>query len=412
MWARGPPETFVLCTFHIATERTNGAPGECKGWGKPREHGRAARSPAAARRAVPAWDVPIPVEVAELTAEWFGEVLPWSVRRVEVLEAHSGTTGRARVALDGDGDEPATLFVKLAPFDERQRAFVRAAGLGTSEARFYETVGDELALRVPRVWHTGIDAEGRFVMVLEDLVASGCTFPRPRDPDVADHARGTIDGLAALHAPYWESDRFDRDLAWVPERAGFGSGGGKDAAAIDGAGRFVRKALDVFGDEMPPAFAAVGSLYADHTAEVLDLWDEGERTLIHGDPHMGNLFLDGSTVGFLDWAMTSRSPGMRDVAYFCCNSLPREVRREAESELLDRYLAGLAARGVTMPRGLAEEQYRLFSVFSWVSSVSTAAVGSRWQPAPRALAAMERTTQAIDDLDAAGLLAQRLGVAS
>jgi len=359
---------------------------------------------------VSAWDVPIPVEIAELTPEWFGGVLPWAVRRVEVLEAHSGTTGRARVALDCGGEGPSTLFVKLAPFDERQRAFVRAAGLGIAEARFYETVGEELELRVPRVWHIGTDGEGRYVMVLEDLVASGCTFPRPRDPDVADHARSTIDGLAALHAPYWESDRFGRDLAWVPERAGFGSDSGKDAAAIDGAGRFARRALDVFGDDMPPAFAAVGSLYADHTAGVLDLWDEGERTLIHGDPHMGNLFLDGSVVGFLDWAMTSRSPGMRDVAYFCCNSLPREVRREAEGELLDRYLASLAARGVTMSRALAEEQYRLFSVFSWVSSVSTAAVGNRWQPAPRALAAMERTTQAIDDLDAAGLLAERLGV--
>lgn len=353
----------------------------------------------------------IPVEVTELTPEWFGAVLPWSVRGVEVLDAHSGTTGRARVALEADAGAPATLFVKLAPFDRRQRAFVRRAGLGVAEARLYATVGEELELRVPRVWYTATDDDGRYVMVLEDLVRSGCTFPRPRDAEVDAYARSTVDGMVALHSAFWESDRFGTDLAWVPERAGFGSSGGTDPAEIEAAGRFVRKALDVFADDMPPAFRAVGSLYAQHTAAILDLWDEGERTLIHGDPHMGNLFLDGARIGFLDWAMTSRSPGMRDVAYFCCNSLPGEVRRAIEAELLDRYLDGLAARGLTLARDLAAEQYRLFSVFSWVSSVSTAAVGSRWQPAPRALAAMERTTQAVEDLDAAGLLSERLGVA-
>ena len=55
----------------------------------------------------------------------------------------------------------------------------------------------------------------------------------------------------------------------------------------------------------------------------------GRGRSIHGDPHSGNLFLDGTTIGFLDWGMVSRSPGMRDVAYFCCNSLPTDVRRVA-----------------------------------------------------------------------------------
>jgi hypothetical protein len=359
--------------------------------------------------------VTIPVDVSELTPEWFTSILTdridgARVDSAEVVDAHSGTTGRARVALRGTDGVPPTLFVKLAPFDERQREFVRRAGLGVAEARLYASVGAELPVRIPEVWHAEIDDSGRYVMVFEDLVASGCTFPRPTDDAIADHARSTIDGMARYHAQYWESPRFGADLAWVPERAGFGSSGGKDPAALAGAGAFVRKALEVFGDDMPAAFTAVGRLYAEHTPAVLDLWDEGERTLIHGDPHLGNLFLDGSEIGFLDWAMTSRSPGVRDVAYMVCNSVPREVRTAIEGELLDRYRAGLAEHGVTIAPEVVEDQYRLFAVFSWVSTVSTAAVGSRWQPAPRALAAMERTTQALEDLDVADLLADRLGV--
>ena len=77
---------------------------------------------------------------------------------------------------------------------------------------------------------------------------------------------------------------------------------------------------------MPPVFRAVGELYATRTAEILDLWDEGERTLIHGDPHRGNLFSDNGRTGFYDWAMLSRSPGVRDVAYVLCGSVPAPVR--------------------------------------------------------------------------------------
>ena len=88
---------------------------------------------------------------------------------------------------------------------------------------------------------------------------------------------------------------------------------------------------------MPPAFRALGELYAARWREVAALWSEGTCTLIHGDDHIGNLFVDGERTGFFDWAVASRFPGMRDVAYFLGNSLPPEVRRAEEDALLARY---------------------------------------------------------------------------
>ena len=105
----------------------------------------------------------------------------------------------------------------------------------------------------------------------------------------------------------------------------------------------------------------------------------------------------------------TRLPGMRDVAYFLCNSLPTEVRRSEEAALLARYRAGLADRGVTLDERVAHDQYRLFSVYSWISATTTAAMGSRWQPFEIGQSAMVRTTEAITDLDAIGLLTERLG---
>src|SRR5213593_4514180 len=161
----------------------------------------------------------IPAEVDDLTADWFTTVLlPRSpgvvVTTAEVVDAHSGTTGRARVRLEYAEREPGlpdTLFVKLAPFHRRQREFIRHVGIGVSEARLYASLGDELPVRAPRVWHAAVDGDA-FVMVLEDLVASGCSFPRPNDADVADRARSTVEELALLHACFWESERFAGDL--------------------------------------------------------------------------------------------------------------------------------------------------------------------------------------------------------
>src|SRR5687767_2750495 len=100
----------------------------------------------------------IPSTVEELTAPWFGEVLGVDVRGVELADAHSGTTGRALVRLDAaDGAVPETLFVKLQPFPEEQRAFLRMTGLGVAEARFYAGVDEDLPVRAPRCWHADHD---------------------------------------------------------------------------------------------------------------------------------------------------------------------------------------------------------------------------------------------------------------
>jgi hypothetical protein len=56
----------------------------------------------------------------------------------------------------------------------------------------------------------------------------------------------------------------------------------------------------------------------------------------------------------------------------------------------------------------ARDQYRLFSVYSWIAATSTAAIGSNWQPIEIARPAKVRATEAIDDLDAIGLHEERL----
>jgi hypothetical protein len=171
---------------------------------------------------------------------------------------------------------------------------------------------------------------------------------------------------------------------------------------------FIQLGLDQFGDEMGPAFRALAELYIARSGDVIALFAEGEHTLIHGDDHSGNLFVDGDRTGLYDWAVASRAPGVRDVAYFLCNSLPVETRRAEQDSLLARYRATLAANGWTLDAGTASDQYRLFSIYSWIAAVSTAAMGTQWQPVEVTRPALVSTTAAIEDLDVVGLLNERL----
>ena len=153
----------------------------------------------------------IPASVDELTPTWFSEALDADVASVKVIDAHSGTTGRARVQLEAADPVPETLFVKLQPFDQDQREFLRMIGLGVAEAQLYAAVGGDLPVRVPELWHASFDeSDGSFVMVLEDLEASGCRFTSAEDDDVLDVAISLVEELAKLHAAYWGAD-----LPWL-----------------------------------------------------------------------------------------------------------------------------------------------------------------------------------------------------
>ena len=245
---------------------------------------------------------------------------------MEILDAHSGTTGRARVGLTSSSDLPNSVFVKLQPFVPEQRKFLRQIGLGVAEARLYAEVGNELPVRAPRVWHSDYDrSEGAFVMVLEDLDASGCRFTGLSDDDILDVAASAMDELATLHAAYR-----GHELPWLRTPSGMRRKP-KTPEMASRRAQFVVSAVDQFADDMPSVFRRLGDLYAERSLDIIALFSDGERTLIHGDTHSANLFVDAGRTGFYDWAVAGRGPGVRDVAYFLCNSLPVATRRKEEA---------------------------------------------------------------------------------
>ena len=348
----------------------------------------------------------IPATPEQISSQWLSAALSAGgrdcrARSVSVVDAHSGTTGRARLRVDWDAAElPAEIFVKLRPSDPTSQAMVVATGMGRREATFYSRLAGEVPVRVPRPFHADWNEDGsEYVMLLEDLVAGGCRFPGSGAPETLAWTQSLVDGLARLHAKYWNSPRWQTDLDWV------------ETPMRNEWGRILMQAgMEQFGERMPAPWLGLVGLYLDDSEGYSALLETGEQTLIHGDSHLGNLFVDDGEIGWLDWACFSRAPGMRDVAYFLTNSLDAEFRREHERALLARYGEALAAAGGPK-RGLDElyEDYRRFAGYSFVSAVTTAAAGSRMQSVAVGQRAMRRMTEAITDLATLELFRERLG---
>ncbi|CAA0101282.1 Stress response kinase A [Halioglobus japonicus] len=333
----------------------------------------------------------IPSDLRSLSCDWLSEVLHVPVMKFAVVDAHAGTTGRALLELDygEDAGQPQRLFVKLPPTDELQRQFVTSSGMGRREAMFYHSLAAEMPVRVPRCFYAASDEAGEaYIMLLENLVDSGCTFKNASTRYSLDFIRQILAAFARLHAKYWQSPRFESDLAWVqpPLQHEIGA-------------QLIGRALQMYSDSMPVVFTEMGELYLAKTDAVHQLWLRGAPTLIHGDVHDGNLFYDADQPGFLDWAMVARGPAMRDVGYFLAGNLTPQDQQQYGRDMLAYYRQQLLSLGVSAPpEAELWQQYQWHAAYVWMGAAVTLAMGDAWQPVNYLKASMERLHSALDTL--------------
>jgi thiamine kinase-like enzyme len=324
----------------------------------------------------------VPGKLSDLSREWLQEALGVAVQDCRVVDANSGTTGRAVLEIDApeEANLPARLFVKLPPTDEMQRAFVTATGMGKTEAQFYSSLSSEVPVRVPTCYYAASDEAGEsYVMLLEHLEDSGCSFQNASTRYSLDYVRSVLAQFAKLHASYWQTPRFSADLDWV-----------QPPVRHEIAEHLIEQAMQQHAQTMPPIFREMAELFLGHTDGFFRIWGEGDHTVIHGDAHDANLFFDNGRPGFLDWAIVSKAPGMRDVGYFLAGTLTQEHLPMARG-LLGEYRDLLLAQGVPAPSlDALWQQFQWHAAYVWVGATVTLAMGDAWQPVSYVMSALER----------------------
>lgn len=348
----------------------------------------------------------------ELTAALATGVPGAKVEALRVEIDSRGTTDRARVHLTWNeagrvAGLPASAFAKGTSSQLAPRIIVSGFGCHTYESRFFTQIQPSVAdlTIAPFVSRAGIG--GRYVIAFEDIALRGdVTFYNADDEASQEHAEAVIDLLATLHGRFWRSPRFQTDLSWLetysrrpgyPFMERFFSWSEK---------RFMKQDRVV-----PDSVRRLTKDYVQNQPALVKVWESMPQTLCHGDCHLGNTFSNpDGTAGIFDWQVFHKMNGLRDFAYFMMHSIPTELRRAEEQNLLRRYLDRLAEAGAgSEAPGFAEafDTYRLLTVDGWIAIVFTLAAGSM-QPDDRMEVTAKRAINTLVDLDVEKAIAAAL----
>lgn len=355
----------------------------------------------------------VPDSAVEIDATWLGEALqarhPGAhVESVEIVDRAEVTNAHAWLRVvysQNSAAGPTSLFCKLLPSDPTRRVAIAQTRMGLREAKFYERLAPKLTLRVPEahVVRYEEDAGGAFVLLLEDLNESGCTVSSGPESPSPDAAARALEDLAAMHLRFEVASVREREAGWVPV---------PDPPSDYGSLR-LQEGLDHHRDRLTDAFAEMAGLYIAKRDALHAVWAQGPRTVIHGDAHIGNLFDDHGTIGFLDWGLVVVSTPMRDVSYFLNMCLSVADRRAHERELIRHYLdVRKAADGAPISFDEAWKTHRLQASYLAPASCQVVTFPEDATPRRRKFAAafLERASAAIEDLESRRALAEYAGL--
>jgi hypothetical protein len=293
------------------------------------------------------------------------------------------------------------MFCKMLPSEPGRRAAVAATGMGAREALFYERLAPDLAMRIPVVHCARHDPDdGGFVLLIEDLVDTGCTVSDGTLGVAVDSAAKALESLADLHLRFEDEARRRREASWV-------QGPLHDPRYASG---MLRHGLARHRERLGEPFARIAELYLEQADALHALWQEGPTTVIHGDPHLGNVFDDRGVTGFLDWGITSTGTPLRDVSYFLALALDIEDRRTHERDLLRHYLDIHNRRSDTpLDFDTAWTTHRIHAAYTVVASCQIVTFPPNQSPAREtfANAFLERAKAAVTDLDSLSVLNER-----
>jgi thiamine kinase-like enzyme len=136
------------------------------------------------------------------------------------------------------------------------------------------------------------------------------------------------------------------------------------------------KAVEVIGDHLSPKFREFGERYPALVPWFMENLSVPPFTLCHGDFRLDNMFFgaaaDHPAITIVDWQICFKGRGAYDLAYFVSQSLPTDVRRQHEDALKERYLSGLAKRGVEYDRKEFDEDYAKTVAYCFIYAVVSA----------------------------------------
>jgi len=298
--------------------------------------------------------LPMPLVPEGVTAPWLTQALRQrrqavTVTRADIVDILTGTSTKIRVAAtyEGPGSEdlPPTLIVK-GGFEAHSHDM---GPMYANETRFYADILPYISMPSPICYFAGSDpGSHQSIVIMEDLKRDGVIFCDALRPQSFEQVARRMDAMALYHAETWESPEFEPGGRWADIGSRFEDWG------LEFQNRFF--VPDVWAHYMAsPRGAAASVLWHDAAWMRRALDQVGEiqfaqpRCMIHGDTHLGNLFVyEDGRPGFFD-AQVARTAWHHEVSYHIVCALDVADRARWEGALLERYLVALRSHGVDAP---------------------------------------------------------------
>jgi hypothetical protein len=238
---------------------------------------------------------------------------------------------------------PSNLCVK-GYFTDCVETAALARRTGIPEVMFYRTLVAASGVRTLDCVYADIDPMTQHgVVITTDVATEGATFLDALSAYTPDQAAESLEQYAILHGRSWGRDVLTEP--WLgPRLAGIMAGRGRPEINGNFEGPIGAGVPEDVRDPERLYRAAGGLARHLETAE--------QRCLLHGDAHVGNLYLDAKGRPCLvDWQLVQSAPWYLDVGYHLGCTLDPIERRRAEGDLLAHYLDRLRAEGVDPPPG-------------------------------------------------------------
>jgi hypothetical protein len=301
-----------------------------------------------------------------------------------------------RYVNDSQGTLPQRLFLKMVNMDLGDDSF------GASEVTYYtrDYAGVEGAPLV-RCYDAAFSEElQRYHVLLDDL--SETHVEAEEKTPTLEYGLALAEGLAAMHARWWGSQRFTEAGASMHNAAHI-------RRFVDISESGVVPLLKNFTAELEPHWPdVIHELYAKHPQVLIERTrDDNGFTLVHGDTGEKNILIprSGDRPIYIidrqpfDWSLTTWL-GVYDIAYAIVLDWEVETRRNLEIPILRHYHDQLISHGVNdYSWEQLHDDYRLCAAMGVYVATEYFRGGGEGQWVSQWLLMLRRALTACDDLD-------------
>jgi len=297
---------------------------------------------------VSAATVGIPDSLDELlTPTWLNAALSTRFPGINVVDVTPGpiverVSTNARFRIECESELPPGLSATLCAKGYFSKAGRGSAQAGIPEACFYRDLAADAGVNTLRgVWADVDPDTSHGVVITEDVVEAGGVFRDALTPCTPQQTADLLAELARLHAYGWENTNVT-SAPWLVPRIGY-------TATVRGVKEIRNNFEGAPGVDVPDAMRDPQQL-VDAFVALGAMQPAAGWTVIHGDMHVGNTFLDGNgRPALIDWQLVQHGHWAIDVAYHIASALEPDERAGAERDLLGHYLDRLGAAGAQAP---------------------------------------------------------------